>query len=886
MNVFALSGLSVGISCLILSSIAVYFGKTKLHRLLLLFNVAVAVWGFGLFFVGIADTGQKAIVGWQIAHFGGFFIAPSYFHMISIFCGIDRRKLIYFAYSQAVFFAFIGLGTKLIFNNVRFVYDIYYYKANLIYISGVLFYIFFVLLSYYELLKLLPHTKGYKRTQTLYIIFGFLFGFLGGSSTFLPMFQIDAVYPFGNFGITLYVFILAYAILRHRLMDIHLIFKRTVVYSLSAGLLTGLLIVLVITLSGYFSDIVGISSFTITVSAALIIALLFNPLKNMIQSMVDKVFYKTTYDYYEAIQKISHELISTMNLKKSYRLIVDTLLGILKLKSAYLLLKGKKNYETVYFRTAKDTTTFEDNETALSLIQNDARVGVGEEKYRTFLDKNSELVKLLQEKGIIIKEELPILLNNDRTRSIEQELFPYKGEIAVPIIIENEISLLLILGEKLSGDMFSDEDINLLKTVASQAAIAIKNARLYDELEERIAERTEAVKQLEYEISERKKLEDQLLQSQKVEAIGQLAGGVAHDFNNILNVIIGYGNLMQMKIKKDDPLRMNIDQILTSADRATHLIQSLLAFSRKQIINLQPINLNEVVSKVEKLLLRVIGEDIKLKTICAEEDLTVMADSVYIEQVLMNLATNARDSMSEGGMLVIETGVEEISEEYSKTHEYEKPGKYAHISVIDSGHGFDEKTKEKIFEPFFTTKEVGKGTGLGLSMVYGIIKQHNGSIDVYSEPGMGTKIKIYLPEIEAEVKEEAKIEPASVRGGTETVLVAEDDAAVRRLTIEILKRFGYTVTDARDGEEAIDKFKEKEIEIDLLLLDVIMPKKNGKAVYEEIRKINPDIKVLFLSGYTENLIHKKGILEEGLNFIFKPVTINKLLKNVRDVLDK
>jgi signal transduction histidine kinase/CheY-like chemotaxis protein len=406
------------------------------------------------------------------------------------------------------------------------------------------------------------------------------------------------------------------------------------------------------------------------------------------------------------------------------------------------------------------------------------------------------------------------------------------------------------------------------------------------DIEQRVKKQAETNLELKKAIREQKKLEGQLVQAQKMEAVGQLAGGIAHDFNNILTAIIGYGNLMQMKMKEDDPLRMNIDHILNSAERAARLIQSLLAFSRKQIINPQPIDLNEIVTRVEKLLLRVIGEDIKLTTICREEAVTVMADSGHIEQVLMNLATNARDAMPEGGILSIETGLVEIDDELIKTHGYGKQGKYAFISVTDSGVGMDEETRQKIFEPFFTTKEVDKGTGLGLSVIYGIIKQHDGFIDVYSEPGKGTKFKIYLPQIKAGIKEAAKTELFSVEKGTETVLVAEDNESVRRLIKDILQQYGYKVIEAGDGEEAIENYKEQEEEIDLLLLDVIMPKRNGKEVYEEIKGMKPDVKALFLSGYSEDLLQKKGVLEKGINFIFKPVAVNDLLRKVRGVLDK
>ncbi|MCX5718366.1 MAG: ATP-binding protein, partial [Nitrospirae bacterium] len=350
--------------------------------------------------------------------------------------------------------------------------------------------------------------------------------------------------------------------------------------------------------------------------------------------------------------------------------------------------------------------------------------------------------------------------------------------------------------------------------------------------------------------------------------------------------IIGYGSLLQMKMSKDDPLLHNVNQILASSERAAKLVQRLLAFSRKQIIDLKPVHLNEIVKKVEKLLLSIIGEDIDFQTILTDEDLTIMVDSGQIEQVLMNLATNARDAIPEGGLLTIETDLVEMDNEYLKTHGYGKPGTYALVTVTDTGIGIDEKTREKVFEPFFTTKEVGKGTGLGLSMAYGIVKQHNGYINVYSELGKGTTFKIYLPVIKAEVEKVKPVEDASAKRGTEVVLVAEDEADVRKLTKTVLEEFGYTVIEAVNGEDAINKFMENRDKIQLLLLDVLMPKKNGKEVHEEIKKIKPDMKALFISGYTSNFIHKRGVLEEGIHFVLKPISPTKLLKKMREVLDK
>lgn len=384
----------------------------------------------------------------------------------------------------------------------------------------------------------------------------------------------------------------------------------------------------------------------------------------------------------------------------------------------------------------------------------------------------------------------------------------------------------------------------------------------------------------------RARLEAQLLQAQKMEAIGQLAGGIAHDFNNILTAIMGYVHFLKVSIADDDPARTFIVQIQAAAERAANLTQSLLAFSRKQIINLRPVKLNEIIRNIQKLLLRIMGEDIELKTMLTDKDLTVMADTGQIEQVLMNLATNARDAMPEGGLLRIETEVLELDEEFVMTHGYGKKGMYALVTVTDTGIGMDEATRERVFEPFFTTKEFGKGTGLGLSIVYGIIKQHEGYINAYSEPGRGTTFKIYLPLITSEAEKEPSEVVHPLTGGTETILLAEDDEGVRVFTKALLQKFGYTLIEAVDGEDAIHKFKENYDSIQLLLVDVIMPKKNGKEVFDEIRKVKADMRVLFMSGYTADIIHKKGIVEDGLDFVLKPVSPQELLRKVREVLDR
>jgi PAS domain S-box-containing protein len=387
------------------------------------------------------------------------------------------------------------------------------------------------------------------------------------------------------------------------------------------------------------------------------------------------------------------------------------------------------------------------------------------------------------------------------------------------------------------------------------------------------------------DITEMRRLEEQLRQAQKMEAIGTLAGGVAHDFNNILTAIIGYGSMVKMKLKSEDPLRESVDQILAASDRAAHLTHGLLAFSRKQLLNPRPVDVNDIVRNVEKLLRRIIGEDITLSTQLTEKSLVAMADSVQIEQVLMNFATNARDAMPQGGSLRISTQEIDLGEDFVAMHGVGKPGRHALMAVSDTGQGMDERTREKIFDPFFTTKEPGKGTGLGLAIVYGIIKQHNGTINVYSEPGKGSTFKIYLPLIVTETERAAEKEMTPPRGGTETILLAEDDRVVRDLTANILRGYGYRVIEAVDGVDALDKFAGRAKEIDLLILDVIMPRKSGKEAYDAIKALRSDVAALFISGYTADILQNRGIFEAGVDFISKPVSPFELLRKIREILD-
>ena len=388
------------------------------------------------------------------------------------------------------------------------------------------------------------------------------------------------------------------------------------------------------------------------------------------------------------------------------------------------------------------------------------------------------------------------------------------------------------------------------------------------------------------EEKEKQTLREQLRHSQKMEAVGTLAGGIAHDFNNILNVIIGYGTMVMDKLEDGSPLKENANEVLIAAERAATLTKRLLLFSRKRPVTVSPVDINEVILDMQKMLVRTIREDIEFKLDLADRPLIVMADAGQIEQVLMNLATNARDAMPEGGRLTIGTGLEELDDEYVAGYGYGKPGTYALITVADTGHGMDTETRKKIFDPFYTTKAIGEGTGLGLAISYGIIKQHSGYIKAYSEPGQGTVFKISLPLSEEAVSLDNKPKGFSTKGGDETVLVAEDDADLRELAVIVLESLGYSVISAEDGEDAIAKFMENRERISLALLDMIMPKKSGKDVSEAIRKVSPRTKILFSTGYPTNSITTKELTDAGFDLIKKPFLPRDLLLKVREVLDR
>jgi hypothetical protein len=392
------------------------------------------------------------------------------------------------------------------------------------------------------------------------------------------------------------------------------------------------------------------------------------------------------------------------------------------------------------------------------------------------------------------------------------------------------------------------------------------------------------------DVTEKKRLEAQLLQSQKMESVGRLAGGVAHDFNNLLGVITGYGDLLQRDIGPRHPAFARVGEIRKAADRAAALTRQLLAFSRKQVLEPKVLDLNAVVSDIEKMLRRLIGEDIQLITVFGSDLGRVKADPGQMEQVIVNMAVNARDAMPDGGKLIIETGNVDLDEAYARRRPDARPGPHVMLGVSDTGHGMNAETLSHMFEPFFSTKELGKGTGLGLATVYGIVRQSGGHVMVYSEPGRGTTFKVYLPR-SSEEQEEAE-EALAVAGvaqpppaGTETILLIEDEASLRVMIREILESAGYQVLEGPTPEEALAAAGAHAGPIHLVLTDVVLPRMSGRQVAEALRFSRPDARVLYISGYTDDAISHHGILAPGVHFLQKPFTTDALVRKARDVLD-
>ena len=817
-----------------------------------------------------------------------------------------------------------------------------------------------------ELFRLRRETSGLKRSQLNYFTNGMLIFTVGGTllAGVLPLFNGLTLEPgLGSYFGFPWVVLTYYAITRHRLFDLRLVASRAIAILLLTTLFSGVHVAFFLMFHPLLGDVLAI------VLSLFLIGLVFfgTSFSKNVQQWIQRLVFQDHYDYQLILKESTRAMVTILDLDDLLAYIIGNIKKSLETENICLFLKGAAGQYTLRLCSGLQV------ETAGLQPLDESVLGV------------------LQRAGrAVILEELQGVLLMDEFARLEAYMKEINAVAIIPMFSKGQVQGFLTLGQKGNRESYVQSDFDLLESLANQAAVAIENARLYDEARRakisfkesqarmqnlidttsdwvwemddrgvytyvspqirailgyepdevlgktffdfmpkdeakraadffisqtrrqqpfRVLQNTNIRKDgsrviietsgvpffdqegrfsgyrgIDRDVTERSDLEKRLRYSQKMEAIGMLAGGVAHDFNNILTAIVGNANLLQLNLDKNDPEQEHVDQILASTERAANLIQSLLAFGKKQVFTLKPANPGELVGRMEKMLKAMVNDTVELRiqSICTAP--SVMADASQIERVIINLVVNARDAMPRGGVVTVRTGAAEVDADFLNTHGFGDAGKYAVIIVEDTGIGMDEETRARIFEPFFTTKGFDKGTGFGLSIAYEIVKQHKGYILVSSAPGKGTTFTIYLPAVAGKPSLPKPAMAAFPLGGSEAVLVADNEAEIRKFTRAVLEGFGYKVVEAADGEEAVEKFREHATEIQLVILDVIMPKLSGVEAGHAIRLVKPGVKMLFTSGYPEDVIQKKGIVSSGVNFLIKPVAPVELLQKVRDIM--
>ena len=862
LNPFALPVLTVALLSLFVSIKVLIQEEFKVSIGFFLLGTSFVIWFTSHFFLYSTIDERVALWWGRAAYVGIPFISSAFYHFtVSILdAQAQYRKSVWTAWVLAAVFAFAIVPTDLIIGGVKHFWWGYYTQ----YTPLSLFYLLFA--TSFQTLSLIRLVQAYRGTvqgsvnnqRNRLLLIAFSIASLGYVD-YLPKFGIP-VYPFGYIPVLICI-ILIYLVLRHyRLVDITPRFaSQAIIDTIKDSLLV--------------LDSEGV----VRLVNKAAVQLLGHTKHNLVGKYVSAIFDNKLF--FNHVLALSDEG-TINNLELSYTHPAGNKY-ILDLSTS--IMKDERDRSLAYVFIARNITNIKQTEAELIQARDELEIRV--EERSSDLKKANE--QLIQEKifsdaiidnlpGIfyICDEEGHLLRWNDNEKEVtgytQQELMNMN---VLQLFDQDREAILCKMAEVFEAGQAALEASLVTKSgmqvpfYLSGFCMEVKDKRY--------------LVGVGINISERNRLEQQLHQSQKMEAVGLLAGGVAHDFNNILSAIVGYASLMDMKMDPHDPLRYNVAQILVSSERAAALTNSLLAFSRKQAVNLRTLNINDVVSGFYKILIRLIGEDIEFNLNLSPDKVLVRADKGQLEQVLMNLVTNARDAMPQGGKLTITTG----STSLHGTRGELRSGPYAIISVSDTGMGIDSEKQKHIFEPFYTTKEVGKGTGLGLAIVYGIITKHDGTVMLDSEPGRGTTFTVYLPEEQTMISADEADAQELHLAGHETVLLIEDDASVRKITRAILEEYGYSVLEASNGDEAIDVFRKNPNTIHIVLCDLIMPKKNGKETYNDLVKIRPDIKTIFVSGYTSDILAQRGLDASGLHFISKPFDPSKLLTKVRAVLN-
>ena len=1109
MSVFMISGLSVAVAGTLLAALVALFGSTPIHRRLLAFNVAVAIWGLGLGLAGLAESPAQARAAWLVAHSGGLFVAPTFLHLVCTFAGLDRRGLVWAGYLQAVGFLAAYHGTALVLQDFVATPHGLFPTWTSVHLASILGYFVFVIVAYVELFRLLPRTVGVRRFQALFITYGFMVGFLGATTTFLPMFGVQAIPPWGNFGITLYCVMLTFAILRYSFLHLRIALRRSLVFSLAATIVTVVALEVAISLSGPLVEIIGVGLHTGLWAVALLVGIAFTPLANLLERLVGVLVPEEGRVFEGIIQQTTERLRNLTHTREVARTLAVALDDAL---------------------TPEDVVIFEVSGGALVPMKRSATTDGQDAGEGEALPLSApELAALARLPSVLAVRVGRNRLDGDGVSLVERLEERRSWELVVRLDERSTPRFVLCAGRLSGGARLTARDLELVRTLSDQAAMALRGARLLEDLDSanrelrremdrtvaaeaatrtaaqewratldaasdaviavdasrrvarlnkaaaslfglpvtdapgrvfselvgalgwtglvpawflegpgrasRTAELhdpmasawytvsadpvrdptgpagwvctirdTSALKRMELAIEaerddwaasfatindaitvhdadfniiranaaatellglsldtvlgqkcfasyhgtgcppdgcpscetlqtatpsinevfephlgkhleiealprvdangevyglihvvrdvserraaeeERARLSEQLLQSQKMECVGQLAGGVAHDFNNMLSVIQTCAELALEDCDEADPVREDLRTIHEAGRQAAKVTAQLLALSRKHVLDIQPLDLAGVVGRMGSMLARVIGEHIEMTLSSVPSPWPVEGDAAQLEQVVMNLAINARDSMPGGGTLEITTRPVTLDVSARAEHGGAPAGRYVLLAVRDTGRGIPRQVRERIFEPFFTTKAEGEGTGLGLATSYAVVTQHDGFVAVESEVGRGTIFRIYLPASEREERTRPTTEEAEV-GGTETILVVDDEPAVRGVGARTLRRLGYRVLEAGSGAEALDIAVQHPEPIDLLVTDVVMPGMAFAAYIDRFERENGETRLLFVSGYTDDLLDGSGALERGAVFVQKPLTPSVLGPKVREALD-
>jgi PAS domain S-box-containing protein len=861
--------LATAVVCFIISSAGALREGRALGRALFVLGGTVVIWFISAFFLKCSINEQVAL-WWARAIYIGVPLMPAalYHFTVHFLRSYPRyKRCVWAGWLLSALLVALFVGTDLLINGVRHYTWGYRARFTLLSTAYLAFFLGFlamsVLLYYRDYQTAEPGSIRRKRTRLLLIAFGIS---SGGFVDYLSDLSIP-VYPFGFLPVLISIVLMAFTIWRYRLVDITPQFAaqnvldtmNDALFVLDADSVIRLINKAAVQLFGYAEqDFLG----------------------RHITAIIDDKALAGRIAVPEGNEPILHQELINRQPGGGERI----------LDLSISAMKGEDHQSLAHVLIIRDITNIKQAEKELVKARDELELRV--EERSSALKRAYE--QLAQEKNLseTIIDSLPgifYICDEEgrliRWNSNEKEVTGYSqqelSQMDVYQLFWTDRNLMANKMQEVIKTGQTVMEISLITKSGLPVPFYLTGYRML------IGDKPYIIG-VGINISERKKLEEQFRQAQKMEAIGLLAGGVAHDFNNILSAIVGYSHITLIKMDENDPLRHNIEQILESSERAAVLTQSLLAFSRKQVVNLAVINLNEVIKAFEKFLHRLIREDITLKINCSEGPLWIMADRAQMEQMVMNLVTNARDAMPNGGKLVIDTRPVNLKRDFIEEHGYGKEGEYAFVAVSDTGIGMDEKTITRVFEPFFTTKEQGKGTGLGLSMVYGIVKQHEGFINITSEQGTGTTFKIYFPltrePADADRKKKEMLTPP--RGGAETILVAEDDEALRQMSVVALSHFGYTVIEAVDGADAVTKFKENRENINLVILDGIMPRMNGREASRQIKAMSAEVKCIFMSGYAEDIFTKDGVPDRETALILKPFSPADLLKKIREVLDR